>query len=607
VSELIQNLIDLPERVQPGDFVLRLAEGVSDEAAQATLDAYVVTPELEKNFGDALGAIKGALDARSSKAGYLHGSFGSGKSHFMAVLFLLLRNNPQARSLPAFAPLIAKHESWLGKKKFLCVPFHMIGARSMEQGIFGQYLSFIQRHHPGAPLPAVFLSGPVLENAEQLREAMGDERFFTALNANKGDSDWGDFGAGWKAESFETARTASPDNEAHSRLVADLVGTLLPAYRELTSGSSFVDLDRGMEALSRHAKALGYDALVLFLDELILWLASHAADLRFVSEEGQKLVKLVEAQHADRPVPIVSFVARQRDLRELVGQQFTGAEELAFQDVLRHWEGRFFQVKLEDRNLPAIIEKRILVPKSEAARQQMDRAFDAAAADAALVNALLTHESDISMFRRVFPFSPALVQTLVAVSSMLQRERTAIKVLLQLLVEQRDTLKLGDIVPVGDLFDAVAEGSDAFSEAMRRHFDQAKRLYETKLQPLIESQHGARFVDLAEGKVEPAKAQAMRGDDRLVKTLLLAALVPDVEALRSLTPTRLAALNHGTIRTPIKGAEKQQVLARVRTWAAQVGEVRIADGSDNPTLSILLAWRWCPLPARSSRSAPAPR
>jgi hypothetical protein len=30
------------------------------------------------------------------------------------------------------------------------------------------------------------------------------------------------------------------------------------------------------------------------------------------------------------------------------------------------------------------------------------------------------------MFRQVYPFSPALVQTLVAISSLLQRERTAL-------------------------------------------------------------------------------------------------------------------------------------------------------------------------------------
>ena len=57
----------------------------------------------------------------------------------------------------------------------------------------------------------------------------------------------------------------------------------------------------------------------------ILWLASHAANVEFVTREGQKLIKLVESQTADRPTPIISFVARQRDLRELVGENLTGA------------------------------------------------------------------------------------------------------------------------------------------------------------------------------------------------------------------------------------------------------------------------------------------
>ena len=74
-----------------------------------------------------------------------------------------------------------------------------------------------------------------------------------------------------------------------------------------------------MAVISQHAQALGYDALILFLDELILWLASHAADLSFIHRETQKLVKLVESQNADRPIPLVSFVARQRDLRKLIG------------------------------------------------------------------------------------------------------------------------------------------------------------------------------------------------------------------------------------------------------------------------------------------------
>ena len=75
------------------------------------------------------------------------------------------------------------------------------------------------------------------------------------------------------------------------------------------------------------------------------------------------MVKLVESNRADRPVPIISFIARQRDLRDLIGQHIAGAERLAFADVLDHHEGRFGVINLEDRNLPAIAEKRILLPE----------------------------------------------------------------------------------------------------------------------------------------------------------------------------------------------------------------------------------------------------
>lgn len=74
---------------------------------------------------------------------------------------------------------------------------------------------------------------------------------------------------------------------------------------------AFVSLDQGLSILSQHAKNLGYDGLILFLDELILWLASYANDINFVHREGQKLAKLVESQNSDRPIPVISFVARQ--------------------------------------------------------------------------------------------------------------------------------------------------------------------------------------------------------------------------------------------------------------------------------------------------------
>ena len=95
---LIKDLIDIPDHIQQGDFVLRLAEGVN--RAEETLREYVVTPELQDCFDDALSFIRSALQTNTSKASYLHGSFGSGKSHFMAVLHLILQGNTTASWYP---------------------------------------------------------------------------------------------------------------------------------------------------------------------------------------------------------------------------------------------------------------------------------------------------------------------------------------------------------------------------------------------------------------------------------------------------------------------------------------------------------------------------
>ncbi|MCI0393078.1 MAG: phage resistance protein [Acidobacteria bacterium] len=586
---LIKDLIDLPDRVHRGDFVLKLSDGVI--RPQETVANYVVTPQLVNCFDSALSLIRSALEGRVSKAAYLHGSFGSGKSHFMAILHLILAGDAHARSIPELASVIARHNVWVEGKMFLLVPYHMIGAQDMESALLGGYADHARRLQPEAPLAGVYRSDKILADALNLRASMGDAAFFARLNqSNQRDSGassaWGEIGAGWDATSFDLAAAAPPKSDDRSRLVGDLVEHFFTAAR---FGADFVDLDTGLSIISKHARSLGYDGLILFLDELILWLASRAADVAFVNREGQKLAKLVEAQTADRPAPIISFVARQRDLKELVGDHITGAEKLSFKDVLGYWEARFATIKLEDRNLAAIAEKRILKPNSETSRQLMDDAFrQTEKIREEVMNVLLTSQANREMFRQTYPFSPALVETLVAVSSLLQRERTALKVMLQLLVEQRDHLKLGEIIPVGDLFDAISEGDEAFSDVMRAHFDNAKKLYHRQLRPLLEAEHKLSFDDLHQLPYDDLRAIALRNDDRLAKTLLLAALAPEVESLRNMTVGKLAALNHGTIKSPIPNREGQLVLNKCRKWAAEIGQIKIADDSLNPLVSIHL-------------------
>jgi hypothetical protein len=110
-----------------------------------------------------------------------------------------------------------------------------------------------------------------------------------------------------------------------------------------------------------------------------------------------------------RALPLVSFIARQRDLRDFVGDQFSGSEQEILSDSLKYWEGRFHTITLEDRNLPVIAEKRLLKLKSAEAKAQLQEAFASTERGnirAEMFDVLLTSQGDRQMFRRVYPFSP---------------------------------------------------------------------------------------------------------------------------------------------------------------------------------------------------------
>ena len=83
-NALLRDVFDIPEVVAASDFVLQLHTGV--DHAEQTAAEYVATESLARAFDTALGFINAALAGGRAQGVFLHGSFGSGKSHFMAVL-----------------------------------------------------------------------------------------------------------------------------------------------------------------------------------------------------------------------------------------------------------------------------------------------------------------------------------------------------------------------------------------------------------------------------------------------------------------------------------------------------------------------------------------
>ncbi|HEY3556706.1 MAG TPA: hypothetical protein VGL05_04575, partial [Kribbella sp.] len=306
----------------------------------------------------------------------------------------------------------------------------------------------------------------------------------------------------------------------------------------------------------------------------------HMADQEFVNTQVSKLVKLIESGDADRALPIVSFISRQRDLSKLVGEDVTGADVKNLEAQVQYLAERFDVVSLEDRNLPAIIKERVLKPKSSEGRTALENAFAAIESTNSTVRDVLLDANgatgaDWTDFRDVYPISPALLNVLVALSGALQRERTGLKLLQEMLYRRRADMKLGELIPLGDLWDVLGDGTgDAFTDRLRQESETAHRFHARVRAYLLEkygSESDPRFV----------------ADDRFVKTLLLASLAPNVSALARLTGARLAALNHGSIRsrTVAPGA---MVVSRLRELAAEFGELR-SEGDEDPVFRLQLS------------------
>jgi hypothetical protein len=580
LTMMLRDAIQLPEAVHDDDFVMRIHEGVP--AAEQTLKDYVVTEKISEAFGEGLTLVKSALTRGNAKGAFIHGSFGAGKSHYMAVMHLLLSGNPQARALQGLQSVVAEHADVLARK-FLAVDYHLIGANSFESALFAGYINTVKAKHPTATAPVLHQSDLLFQNAQALRAQMSDELFFSKF-ASELDPVLGTLsGGGLTAAELDAAADGTASERDRQAVAATLVETYFPAY---TSTSAWLPIDQGLRIMTEHAKGLGYDGLVLFLDELVLWLANHLRDSAFIQNETSKVAKLVETGSGQMAIPMISFVARQRALKEFLGGGNVGAEQVALEDSFQWWEDRFDKITLAAADLPEIVNKRLLSPASESGKLSLAAAVARVRANSTDWKHLLTDSvgSGAVDFEKVYPFSPALVDAMVALSAIMQRERTALKIMSELLYRGRDELTVGDVIPVGDLFDAVVLGdAKPLTDDMVKVFEAASSFYRGKMRPYLLDKHQVSDADAR----NLDRNHPFRREDRLAKTLLVAAIAPGATSLKDLTASKLAALNFGSVVSMFGGNVSGQVVTLATEWQAKFSEITVGSTSD-PVISLQL-------------------
>lgn len=170
------------------------------------------------------------------------------------------------------------------------------------------------------------------------------------------------------------------------------------------------------------------------------------------------------------------------------------------------------------------------------------------------------------------------------------------RALVCLLVEHLVDFNVGDVVGVGDLFDVLAGGEEPADGLMRNRFKAAKELYKHHLLKVIREANGTQTAERCQRLREehPLRLgcsgcgeRACRTDNRLIKTLLIAALVPNVEVLKDLTASRLYQLNHGSLKAAFAGTEVSLVVGKLRKWGAVLAALQIGKETD-PKVGISL-------------------
>jgi hypothetical protein len=548
MSMTITEAFDLPrpEDIRAIGFVVRLRDSdpESDEVKRL-VDDYVVTPAVAKELPRILADMRQVLVRGEEYGRFIHGSFGSGKSHFMTMLSLLLEGVPAA--CQKFWPLFGKtdHEAWLSGARLLVVRIHMLTVRgrdtSLDRAVYEGFNEALRRRDKA---PFEFLNVDAVFD-EVRREA-----------ADYGDIVWKRLEAsgivGGREEFEAIARGTAVARERLARAWLQHKG------RDASDAGIDPRWSDGLKRMAEHAKAQGFVGIVLMIDEFLLWLAEKSGQ-EFVREINNLNV-IVDHTTGQRALPLFVFVARQRDLREFFPDL---VDESKIHEQLDHHAKRFEISSLQDVELRHIVRGRVLKVRHPAA---VKSAVESLAEKHGNILPALLADGDIDYLRDVYPFHPALIEMLVDVTSLMQRERSALRLLYELLALHYPDLPLGEFLPVGSAFSAIFPESGVEASKKTELMQDIHHQYHVRLAPAMQ-----RMADEAGSDFGEERRRAL---DQLVKTVLLAEVSPRLKQA-GLTIERLVQLNSAdvegeTFRGKVRVAETDLLALSQRVPDLQV-------------------------------------
>jgi hypothetical protein len=547
----IRDVFDLPTTIPR--CIVKIQDFDDAQTLQENIRDYVITDtvadEMER-LADRV--VASCVRHEAGEGHYLHGSFGSGKSHFMAILGLILENNPAVwtKDHPAIQAIQKRHGAWLAEHPILVVPVYMLGQTSLQTACYNAANARLERL---GVVPCEFSdAGKVIAS-------------FRADAGRYGDVVYEQFQAATGLSRKRFDRMADGAQEERDELARQILAYRDPARAERVQlyPDKFSD---GMAALTRHAQEHGFAGIVFLVDELILYLTGKAG--REYLDEFNDLVALADNSALDRAVPLWVIVAKQRNIAETVPDD---TSQQHVHNAMEHHKDRFPETtELADTELVPIVQERVL-----RVRQGMGNPLQAAIEDTLgelgeEVRATLLHDFTPDDFRRVYPFHPALIRTLIDVSARLSRERAAIRLLYELLIERHPDLPVGALVPYASLFDAVFLAGGLTGGSRNEELEAVRQTYYARLAPLIDQAY--------------QEEQARRAH-LIVKTVLLCGLSKTMR--EAITVERVLHLNYQDLRGRTPFGSYQAIASILSDLDNRSELVRFTPNPTNPALGVV--------------------
>ena len=414
MTALVRDFLDLPDDISPDAFIQRVDQTTAD-----TLKQYVLPQAVKQRLGDQLRAVGQRLVQGKDIGRFVYGTFGSGKSHLLQVLGKMLERDELVYEVgDAGLRELRQEHPWLDEQKRLVVRVNMMGKRSLLGALYEGYQAALP---DGAPSIELSNHERIFGLIDQDAERMGGKaELVERLKAD---------GIVPSVALFDRKRTGPLEgrlefaaqllqwrNHGEDPLAADAESMWLPA-------------NAGFDAIARHAKSQGYEAIGWLVDELVIWIrgkkqADYAAQINDLSS-------LVDHDgKAARPLPFFVALAVQTDITETCPEDMS---ESGFRQHLGFIQDRFQPpLLLEDTDLYEVCERRVLRRKEGVEKEWSD------AVDGVMTqhrDAMETLQADISaeQVRGLYPFHPALLRVLTDVTQAFSRSRTGVQLLYALL------------------------------------------------------------------------------------------------------------------------------------------------------------------------------